>query len=146
MVLVIANSRRGSQIRTRNRRSRRPNHLRSTHATHSCASLGEVLVHKKVQMKLRGANRGALRLTMKLASSHKALNGISAKLALTLEVNGTQEILTSHLPGRLNVKACTLSRVSSPKGPKSGPEQFRHIKERKLLSATTNSSQHGTSR
>ena len=90
------------------------------------------LVNKKVQMKLRGDNIGALRLAMKLASSHKALNGIGAELALTLEVNGMQEILTSHLPGRLNVKADTLSRVGSPKGPKSVPEEFRHIKERKL--------------
>ena len=90
------------------------------------------LVNKKVQLHVRGDNIGALRLALKLASSQKELNGLGAEIALTLEVQGIQEILTSHLPGRLNVKADTLSRVGSPKGPARVPEEFKHIKERKV--------------
>ena len=43
-----------------------------------------------------------------------------------------QEILTSHWPGQLNIKADTLGRVGSPKGPSAVPEEFKHVKERKL--------------
>ena len=87
---------------------------------------------QRVQLMVKGDNVGALTLATKMASSIPALNGIGAELALTMEIYDLAETLTAHIPGRLNTRADTLSRIGTPGGPAELPSEFRKIKERKL--------------
>ena len=98
-----------------------------------CSScLGKVPQGRKAQLLAKGDNVGALTLALKLGSSQPILNGLGAELALTLEVFDMDEVLTAHIPGKLNVKADTLSRVETPGGPANVPAEFAKSKERKL--------------
>ena len=67
----------------------------------------------------------ALQCTAKLASSSPLLNGIGAEIALVLELYDIEEIVTQHVPGKLNEVADKLSRMAQPGASQLLPPQLR---------------------
>ena len=85
---------------------------------------------REVRLRVRSDNCAALALATKLSSSSSTLNGLGAEIALTLEVNNLEELLTQHIPGKLNITADKLSRVWAPGGPQRIPDEFSSIRRR----------------
>ena len=72
----------------------------------------------------------ALQCTAKLASSSPLLNGIGAEIALVLELYDIEEIVTQHVPGKLNEVADKLSRFAQPGASQHLPPQLQDAKRR----------------
>ena len=72
----------------------------------------------------------ALQCTAKLASSPPLLNGIGAEIALVLELYDIEEIVTQHVPGKLNEVADKLSRLAQPGASQLLPPQLQDAKRR----------------
>ena len=72
----------------------------------------------------------ALQCTAKLASSSPLLNGIGAEIALVLELYDIEEIVTQHVPGKLNEVADKLSRMAQPGASQFLPPQLDDAKRR----------------
>ena len=87
---------------------------------------------RQVRLLVRSDNTSTLRLAMKLSSKSPILNGLGAEIALTLEVFELHELLTEHVPGKLNVRADTLSRIWAPGGHGRIPDEFSQVKRRHI--------------
>ena len=87
---------------------------------------------RDVRLRVRSDNCAALALATRLSSSSSILNGLGAEIALTLEVNNLEELLTQHIPGKLNMTADRLSRVWAPGGPQHIPDEFNSIRRRSV--------------
>ena len=56
-------------------------------------------------------SESALRVAVKLASPHPAINRIAAELALLLEEIGAEALTGQHWPNAINIEADALSRL-----------------------------------
>ena len=65
-------------------------------------------------VKVQSDSVTALQCTAKLASFSPLLNGIGAEIALVLELHNIEEVVTQHVPGKLNEVADKLSRLAQP--------------------------------
>ena len=65
---------------------------------------------QRMALVIKSDSTVALAMTKKLASPHVSLNYLAAELAIELECQAIPQILTKHLPGRLNDESDFLSR------------------------------------
>ena len=84
---------------------------------------GKFVKDRHVRLKIRTDNMAALRLAIKLSSKSPLLNGIGAEIALSLEPYNLEELVAEHVPGKLNVRADTLSRLWAPGGTGTIPDR-----------------------
>ena len=83
-----------------------------------------------VGLKLLGPLMAKSQRTAKLASSSPLLNGIGAEIALVLDLHNIEEVVTQHLPGKLNEVADKLSRLGQPGVSQQLPPQLQGAKRR----------------
>ena len=72
----------------------------------------------------------ALQCTAKLVSSSPLLDGIGAEIALVLELHDMEEVVTQHVPGKINDVADKLSRLAQPGASQQLPPQLQGAKRR----------------
>ena len=91
---------------------------------------GPLMAKSQAIVKVKSDSVTALQCTAKLASSSPLLNGIGAEIALVLELHNIEEVVTQHVPGKLNEVADKLSRLAQPGVSQQLPPQVQGAKRR----------------
>ena len=89
---------------------------------------GPLVAKSQAIVKVKSDSVTALQCTAKLASSSPLLNGIGADIALVLELQNTEEVVTQHVPGKLNEVADKLSTLAQPGVSQQLPPQLQGAK------------------
>ena len=91
---------------------------------------GPLLAKSQAIAKVKSDSVTALQCTANLASSSQLLNGIGAEIALVLELHNIEEVVTQHVPCKLNDVADKLSKLAQPGVSPQLPPQLQGAKRR----------------
>ena len=86
--------------------------------------MGPLVAKSQAAVKVRSDSVTALQRTAKLASPSPLLNGIEAEIACT------EEVVTQHVPGKINDVADKLSNLAQPGASQQLPPQLQGAKRR----------------
>ena len=93
-------------------------------------TVGPLVAKSQAAVKVRSDSVTALQCTAKLASSSPLLNGIGAEIALVLELHDIEEVVTQHVPVKINDVADKLSRLAQSGASQQLPPQLQGAKRR----------------